>query len=110
MESIRSSIRSFNVYIGRSTFGRIFRLHGCGHKDEILHTKFTTEVRAGLTSFFTMAYIIAVNATILADTGGNCVCNDATDPMCLTNTEYLICKQGKNFLNSQQLPLIQAQS
>ncbi|KAL1792002.1 hypothetical protein ACET3X_009753 [Alternaria dauci] len=61
MESIRSSIESLNVYIGRSTFGRIFRLHGCGHKDEILHTKFTTEVRAGLTSFFTMAYIIAVN-------------------------------------------------
>ncbi|CAN9088499.1 hypothetical protein CC77DRAFT_1019090 [Alternaria alternata] len=96
MESIRSSIESLNVYIGRSTFGRIFRLGGCGHKDEILHTKFTTEVRAGLTSFFTMAYIIAVNATILADTGGNCVCNDATDPICLTNTEYLICKQDLN--------------
>jgi len=64
-------------------------------KDEIKHTKFTTEVRAGLTSFFTMAYIIAVNATILADTGGNCVCKHPTDPLCLTDTEYLICKQGK---------------
>lgn len=28
---------------------------------EIKKSKFTTEVRAGLTSFFTMAYIIAVN-------------------------------------------------
>jgi hypothetical protein len=28
---------------------------------EIKNTKFTTEVRAGLTTFFTMAYIIAVN-------------------------------------------------
>ncbi|KAG9186501.1 putative xanthine/uracil permease [Alternaria panax] len=96
MDFMRSSVESLDVYIGRSTFGRIFRLHGCGHKDEILHTKFTTEVRAGLTSFFTMAYIIAVNATILADTGGNCVCNDPTDPICLTNTEYLICKQDLN--------------
>jgi len=42
-----------------------------------------------------MAYIIAVNATILADTGGNCVCTHPTDPLCLTDTEYLICKQGK---------------
>ncbi|CAA9958525.1 Xanthine/uracil/vitamin C permease [Pyrenophora teres f. maculata] len=95
MDSIRNSIDSFNDYVGKSTFGSVFRLGGSGHKDEIKHTKFTTELRAGLTSFFTMAYIIAVNATILADTGGNCVCKDATDPLCLTNTDYLICKQGK---------------
>ncbi|KNG48652.1 purine transporter [Stemphylium lycopersici] len=43
-----------------------------------------------------MAYIIAVNATVLSDTGGNCVCNDTTDPLCLNNTEYLICKQDVN--------------
>lgn len=60
-------------------------------------------MRAGLTSFFTMAYIIAVNATILSDTGGNCVCKDATDPLCLTNTEYAICKQGnKNPVHAQK--------
>lgn len=31
---------------------------------EIKNTKFTTEVRAGLTTFFTMAYIIAVNVRL----------------------------------------------
>jgi AGZA family xanthine/uracil permease-like MFS transporter len=80
---------------------------------EIKQTKFTTEIRAGLTTFFTMSYIIAVNvsgskkkdcsclmtqASILADTGGNCVCNtnDANDPFCFTNSEYSLCKQGMN--------------
>lgn len=39
-----------------------------------------------------MAYIIAVNAAIVADTGGTCVC-DATpdDPTCTTNTDYALC-------------------
>jgi AGZA family xanthine/uracil permease-like MFS transporter len=43
-----------------------------------------------------MAYIIAVNASILADTGGNCVCNDPTgkDPFCFEdNKEYNACVQ-----------------
>jgi AGZA family xanthine/uracil permease-like MFS transporter len=59
-----------------------------------------------------MAYIIAVNvscnshctytltydsqANILSDTGGNCICRDPTDPLCLENSEYLLCKQGKH--------------
>ncbi|KAH7388704.1 permease family-domain-containing protein [Pyrenochaeta sp. MPI-SDFR-AT-0127] len=93
MEAIRSSVESFNVYIGRSTFGRIFRLDGCGHEKEIKSTRFTTELRAGLTTFFTMAYIIAVNASILSATGGNCVCNDPTDPLCEMNVEYGACVQ-----------------
>ncbi|KAF1939538.1 purine transporter [Clathrospora elynae] len=96
MDSIRNSTKSFNVYIGQSTFGRIFRLEGCGHEKEIKDTKFTTEVRAGLTTFFTMAYIIAVNATVLSDTGGNCVCNDTIDPACINNSEYLVCKEDLN--------------
>ncbi|ENI08726.1 hypothetical protein COCC4DRAFT_69359 [Bipolaris maydis ATCC 48331] len=99
METYHAYVDAFNARIGKSTFGRIFRLDGCGHEDEIKHTRFTTEIRAGLTSFFTMAYIIAVNATILSDTGGNCVCNDTADPLCLKNSEYLICKQGKSNVN-----------
>jgi len=80
MESIRSSIGAFNAYVGSSTFGRIFRLEGSGHvrvshhqfetctdlllqELEIRNTKFTTELRAGLTTFFTMSYIIAVNVS-----------------------------------------------
>lgn len=39
-----------------------------GSKDfEIKGTKFTTELRAGLTTFFTMAYIIAVNVSRVLD-------------------------------------------
>lgn len=39
-----------------------------------------------------MAYIIAVNASIVADTGGTCVCNGGeADPICSTNTEYALC-------------------
>ena len=47
-----------------------------------------------------MSYIIAVNAAVLSDTGGNCVCNDAADPLCTQNEEYAICVQG--LLPSQQ--------
>lgn len=38
-------------------------------------------------------YIIAVNASIVADSGGTCVCEStAADPICLTNEDYLRCK------------------
>ena len=33
-------------------------------------TKFSTEVMAGLTTFFTMAYIIAVNPSVLSQWNG----------------------------------------
>lgn len=48
-------------------------------------------MRAGLTTFFAMAYIISVNATILTDSGGTCVCNDPADPLCDNNVEYNLC-------------------
>jgi len=35
-------------------------------------TDFTTEIRAGLVTFFTLAYILVANPAILADTGGPC--------------------------------------
>jgi AGZA family xanthine/uracil permease-like MFS transporter len=80
MDMIRSYIEDLNVFIGSSTFGRIFRLEGSGHVSplfakledmlmfgvqdmEIRNTRFSTELRAGLTTFFTMAYIIAVNVS-----------------------------------------------
>lgn len=31
---------------------------------ELKNAKFLTEIRAGLTTFFTMAYVIAVNASL----------------------------------------------
>jgi AGZA family xanthine/uracil permease-like MFS transporter len=78
MESVRGQIEAINVYVGSSTFGRIFHLDGSGHVSpptecnfklwliamqdcEIKNTRLTTELRAGLTTFFTMSYIIAAN-------------------------------------------------
>jgi len=40
-----------------------------------------------------MAYILAVNASIVADSGGTCVCEfSEDDPICLANDDYLLCK------------------
>ncbi|KAH6615200.1 permease family-domain-containing protein [Boeremia exigua] len=93
MEALRMYRDGVNSFLGTSTFGRVFRLEGCGHEKEIINSRFTTEIRAGLTTFFTMAYVISVNASILSDTGGNCVCNDAVDPLCMNNVEYAVCVQ-----------------
>ena len=39
-----------------------------------------------------MAYIIAVNASIVSETGGTCVCNAGDDdPICDKDSEYLLC-------------------
>lgn len=37
--------------------------------------------------------IISVNASILSDTGGPCVCqSSAADPICASNVAYALCK------------------
>lgn len=42
-----------------------------------------------------MAYILAVNASIVADSGGTCVCPyTAEDPVCDNDTDYLLCTQA----------------
>ncbi|KAF2276066.1 uncharacterized protein EI97DRAFT_467315 [Westerdykella ornata] len=93
MEAARNVVDKVNDRMSGSVVGRIFRLEGSGHDKEIANTKFTTELRAGLTTFFTMAYIIAVNATILSDTGGNCVCDSVSKARCELTADYAICKQ-----------------
>ncbi|XP_057435376.1 adenine/guanine permease AZG1-like [Lotus japonicus] len=45
------------------------------------NTTFTTELRAGTATFLTMAYILAVNASIIADSGGTCTISDCI-PIC----------------------------
>ncbi|KAK3327979.1 hypothetical protein B0T19DRAFT_179314 [Cercophora scortea] len=69
-------VKAIDNKVNKSTFGHLFRLRGCGHPDEISDANFSTELRAGLTTFATMAYIIAVNASILADSGYDCRCDD----------------------------------
>ncbi|KAJ7350272.1 permease family-domain-containing protein [Mycena albidolilacea] len=63
-----------NAHIADSFVGRWFRLEGSGHSKERIGSRFTTEIRAGLTTWVAMAYIISVNASILSQTGGTCVC------------------------------------
>ncbi|KAI2619078.1 xanthine/uracil permease family protein-like protein [Hypomontagnella submonticulosa] len=62
-------IASIDDRMNNSTFGRIFRLDGSGHPKTIRGSSFFREIRAGLTTFATMAYIVAVNAAVLADSG-----------------------------------------
>lgn len=84
----------FNEKVATSVVGRWFRLDGSGHPKARANSYFFTEVRAGIATFFAMAYIIAVNASIVSDTGGTCVCNGgADDPICANNEDYMLCKQ-----------------
>ncbi|KAI9163692.1 nucleoside transporter [Paramyrothecium foliicola] len=88
-------VHNTNQRIAASAIGRWFRLEGSGHPKERKGSLFFTELRAGLVTFFAMAYIISVNSSIVADTGGTCVCNGgADDPICETNQEYLLCVQS----------------
>ncbi|KAK0234664.1 hypothetical protein EDD85DRAFT_89518 [Armillaria nabsnona] len=78
-----------NAQVADSFVGRWFKLEGSGHPKERLGSRFTTEIRAGLTTWAAMAYIISVNASILSDSGGTCIC--ATDDLCVNDAAYAIC-------------------
>ncbi|KAM6516039.1 hypothetical protein FALCPG4_014225 [Fusarium falciforme] len=65
----RDLLNKVDGYISSSRLGYFFRLSGSGHPDEIAGSTFFREIRAGLTTFATMAYIIAVNAALLSQTG-----------------------------------------
>ncbi|CAG8620614.1 11078_t:CDS:2, partial [Dentiscutata heterogama] len=77
--------------VAKSFIGRYFKLENSGVPNA-RNTKFTTELRAGLATFVTMAYIISVNALILSDTGGPCVCNSGTADLCVNDPDYIACK------------------
>jgi AGZA family xanthine/uracil permease-like MFS transporter len=55
-----------NKAVQNSFIGRYFEM-------EYRKTNFTTEFRGAAATFLTMAYILAVNPRILADSGGPCV-------------------------------------
>ncbi|KAL0341216.1 UNVERIFIED_CONTAM: Adenine/guanine permease AZG1 [Sesamum radiatum] len=63
-----------NSYVAESRIGKRFKLTE-------RNTTFTTELRAGTATFLTMAYILAVNASILSDSGGTCSVSDCI-PLC----------------------------
>ncbi|RXW14769.1 hypothetical protein EST38_g11084 [Candolleomyces aberdarensis] len=62
-----------NDRVARTAFGRWFKLEGSGAKKERAGSRFT----------------ISVNASIIADSGGTCVC--PTDDLCLADDAYNIC-------------------
>ncbi|KAF8151727.1 xanthine/uracil permease [Crassisporium funariophilum] len=78
-----------NDAVARSAAGRWFQLEGSGAKRERVGSRFTIELRAGLTTWAAMAYIISVNAAILADSGGTCEC--PTNDLCLSDEIYQLC-------------------
>ncbi|EAW12868.1 NCS2 family permease [Aspergillus clavatus NRRL 1] len=86
-----------NLRVAQSPVGRWFRLEHSGHPKERKGSRFFTEIRAGLATFFAMAYIISVNANITSASGGTCVCPpESRADNCNSNTEYLLCVQEIN--------------
>ncbi|KAF8471927.1 permease [Kalaharituber pfeilii] len=78
--------------VAQSAFGRYFRLEFSGAARERKNSRFFTEIRAGLATFFAMAYIIAVNANITSESGGTCVCpRTPEDFACEKDIEYAKC-------------------
>ncbi|CAB5375962.1 unnamed protein product [Rhizophagus irregularis] len=84
-------ISKLNHYVAASPIGKYFRLDGSLSPLSREGTKFTTEVRAGIATFFTMAYIITVNSAIIADSGGSCECNNKLNKSCIGDETYEKC-------------------
>ncbi|KAJ5199734.1 Xanthine/uracil/vitamin C permease [Penicillium cf. griseofulvum] len=90
-------VHNTNLRVARSPVGKWFRLEGCGHPRERKGSYFFTELRAGLATFFAMAYIISVNSNITSITGGTCVCpEEDMGDFCAHNAEYAMCTQEVN--------------
>ncbi|KAJ2056762.1 hypothetical protein GGH13_007477, partial [Coemansia sp. S155-1] len=88
-------IDTLNTFVACSAVGRWFRLEGSGAKVERPGSKFSIELRAGLTTFVAMAYIISTNALILTDSGGTCDCDrELYGATCATDPAYTKCLQG----------------
>jgi len=64
-ESIAASVASFNQGVNKSKLGKFFKLEERG-------STLTREFQAGSATFLTMAYVLAVNPRIMAESGGTC--------------------------------------
>ncbi|KAL6980819.1 Adenine/guanine permease azg1 [Sarracenia purpurea var. burkii] len=74
VNAMQSPVARLNKFVAESTVGKRFKIAE-------RNTTFTTELRAGTTTFLTMAYILAVNASILSDSGATCSVSDCV-PLC----------------------------
>ncbi|KAF7550149.1 hypothetical protein G7Z17_g5914 [Cylindrodendrum hubeiense] len=93
LHGLRSGINSLDRKISSSPFGHVFKLEGSGHPKEIPGSSVLAEIRAGATTFATMAYIIAVNATVISQTGGPCPCDLDDRTQCDSISSYVDCKE-----------------
>ncbi|KAH7242381.1 permease family-domain-containing protein [Fusarium tricinctum] len=90
---VRDFLDNVDAYLTTSRLGYFFHLSGSGHPDAIAGSTFFREMRAGITTFATMAYIIAVNASLLSMTGGTCICNLEDRHECDKIDSYMSCKE-----------------
>ncbi|KAJ4823383.1 Adenine/guanine permease azg2 [Turnera subulata] len=82
--------KGLNDAVSRSKIGKYFKL-------EERKSTFTMELRAGTATFLTMAYIITVNATILADSGGTCSVADCSFPANQTASPECMFKPNEGY-------------
>ncbi|KAI3831073.1 hypothetical protein MKX03_036086 [Papaver bracteatum] len=87
-ESWKRKKKNWNETASKSKVGKYFKL-------EARKTCFTREICAGTATFLTMAYIITVNATKLADSGRTCSIQDCTPPSIASNAT-------NNIINDQK--------
>ncbi|KAJ0049400.1 hypothetical protein Pint_15627 [Pistacia integerrima] len=84
--------KGLNDAVSKSIVGKYFRL-------QARKSCFTKELRAATATFLTMAYIITVNATILADSGGTCSVADCSAPVNQTATPDCMFKPNAGYQN-----------
>lgn len=84
--------KGLNDAVSKSIVGKYFKL-------EARKSCFTKELRAATATFLTMAYIITVNATILADSGGTCSVADCSAPVNRTATPDCMFKPNAGYQN-----------
>lgn len=63
--ALRHSDESFDFKVADMYVSHLLYESSClyAQEKEIEHARFTAEIRAGLTTFFTMAYVISVNVS-----------------------------------------------
>ncbi|KAJ3379348.1 hypothetical protein HDU84_006727 [Entophlyctis sp. JEL0112] len=86
-------MEKLNNIVAKSFLGRFFKLEGNGGPERV-GARFSTELSGGLTTAFTMLYIISTNAGIMTDSGATCGCQ--TDfggnvTACLASPVYQAC-------------------
>jgi len=89
-------LEGFNKNFNESRLGKFFELEARG-------SNFTTELRGAIATFLTMAYILAVNPRLLADSGATCDMGALGGPF---TDEYFACAEGdvkKQFIVSTAL-------